>query len=551
MKKSIQDAYRSASNPTLNTKGAFSYKSTLSDALDVFTFLNHFAYSDLKNQTSDVTNLERTLNHVIDDDIDVAFSLFLQNLDIANGKGERTSSIVFAYALARADSKKFSQIIDLIIQKNGWRLVMILYGAIYNDKPVLPESVRMVVLNKMLTIFNALLEHKDVSYEDKLLVKWLINPDTSNEFKHDGLNILLHDLDKLSKTVAPKFWFNQAVYRKLRSQLRKIANLNLIETNLVNKTYDNIEIAKLPKRTQRLHTKWFEEHMPKEYETFIKSFNIAKTDAKSLRVYELFHDFMTNTNKAYSALNFFATIKDLTIKSNFLPVIDSSGSMDGNINDSSISLLEVASSLGLAMAFKNKGDFHNAVIRFGDFSEFSYFKADENVKSLNDTTAVDLLHKAVKSIWNNKIESMGTTNLASVFDLILKVGKQNKENVPDGIVIFSDGEFDPVGHNMQTVFEEYIDIFKKAEIKFPLVVSWNLSAKPNFMFDRNSPILSLSGFNVSLLNLLLNTDVKDLTAEGFLFKALNPYLEAIKQAFATKVELDDSNIKKLMKYIKK
>jgi hypothetical protein len=144
---------------------------------------------------------------------------------------------------------------------------------------------------------------------------------------------------------------------------------------------------------------------------------------------------------------------------NALAVVDTSGSMRGLP-------IQVALSLGLYLAERNKGIFNNHFITFS--------KKPELQEVLGDTLG-DKLRNMSQADWDMN------TDIQSVFSLILNTAIKNnvpQEELPSKIFIISDMEFDKcVGSgNNKTVFGELANDFAKFGYVIPELVFWNVNA---------------------------------------------------------------------------
>lgn len=537
MKKEIFDLFNEElfDNKTINTKGAKAFKSLLDTTADVFYLNSRFANTaqekivNEKTLSSNITDFLAKYDVLINENPEIAVALFLMNLDIKHGKGERTSSFLMARALSQNKETKalLEKALPAVLKLSGWRMIFGLYSLTsqpgltdndYRNKPAVSSSA----------LFPLTMSHI-LDNDDALLYKWIWNPNSLDVLKRYGLNRFLHDVNSLGVK------FNKQDYAKWRAQARKDSALNLIETNLTNKTYDNINIAQVPKRAQKLHLEWFKTHLSDKYADFIDSLDKQDKTVHTVTVAEAFHGFASaydNKDKRYYANLFFNAVKELTMARNLIAVIDVSGSMDSPVPGSSVRNIDVSIGLGLALALKNKGKFKNAVFTFSGKANLVALPDVDKMSGADETDRqVAWLQKSIDLV--NQDVYYGTTNLMAIFELLIKVGTKSKKALPDGLVVLSDGEFDP--HHAKSAIEGAKAHFKQAGLDLPTIISWNLNSyqsKQALPFTAKDGIYFMSGYNINLFNMFTKLDFKDPDLDNvrLLRDALKPYVDEIRAA---------------------
>lgn len=172
----------------------------------------------------------------------------------------------------------------------------------------------------------------------------------------------------------------------------------------------------------------------------------------------------------------------------FVPVVDTSGSMHGDI------AWEVAYSLGVYLAERNKSVFKDAFITFSRIAKLIPLGNG----TLRDKVNVLLRHEIVEN-----------TNIESVFKLILDKSvkaKLSQEDMPTHVIILSDMQFDPSRFDANENSLEMIKrMYKKAGYEMPQIIYWNLRSSNGIpvKFDESGVAL-VSGFSPSLMKSVLN-----------------------------------------------
>ena len=193
----------------LNTKGSKYYASTYNSNLDVFTMLTRYASE---------SEIIRLFNNALNENTILALSNLLYILDIRNGKGERRLfKIIFKYLCL--NHKDLALQVLPYISKLG-RYDYILVGL---DTPI---------NNEVISLIKEQLNEDLVSNNPSLLAKWLPSHRTHN------MN------NKVAKKIMNSLNMTEKEYRKTLSIL--ISKINIIEKNLTNKEYDNIDFNEIP-----------------------------------------------------------------------------------------------------------------------------------------------------------------------------------------------------------------------------------------------------------------------------------------------------------------
>jgi hypothetical protein len=181
----------------------------------------------------------------------------------------------------------------------------------------------------------------------------------------------------------------------------------------------------------------------------------------------------------------------------------------GHSSKSGLTCLEVAISLGLYFADKNKGKFADCFLTFS-----------RTPKLVN-----------LKGNINQKIDQMNTgevanTNLNAAFDLVLKTAVQNKvpqAEMPETLVIFSDMQFDgAVDGKDESAIKMMERKYVEAGYALPRVVFWNLNAaygNTPVKFDKSGTAL-VSGFSPAVAKGILSGNMDDFSPEAIMLKTV-------------------------------
>ena len=316
----------------------------------------------------------------------------------------------------------------------------------------------------------------------------------------------------------PKF------YRKRLVELTKV-----VETQMCAKDWDNINFNHVPSVASARYKKAFSRHTEKykEWTTALvsKDPEVAKTvkvNAGAVYPYDVLKGVISHYRMNYNQdqLNHvvaqWEALPNFVGDANILPLVDVSGSMTaaaGGYNPklrstSGVTCLDVAVSLGLYLADKNKGKFKDTFLTFS--SQPPLLRLPGNI--------LDKIKQMVESKWEMN------TNLHAAIAKILQVAREGnvpQEEMPATLLILSDMQFDQCARYddsaMQMIARKYAD----AGYSMPNIVFWNLSAHDNVpaKFDDHGVAL-VSGFSPAIVKGVLAADLDNFTPEAIMLKTI-------------------------------
>jgi len=195
-----------------------------------------------------------------------------------------------------------------------------------------------------------------------------------------------------------------------------------------------------------------------------------------------------------------------------LPLVDVSGSMTcpagGHASKSQTTCLDVAVSLGLYMADKNKGKFKDTFLTFSGSPELLHLKGN----------IVDKIKQMSESNWGMN------TDLVKAMEKILKTAKEGnvpQEEMPEMLLIMSDMQFDQCARFDDSAMKMIARKFTDAGYEIPKIVFWNLNAADNVPVKYDTRGVALvSGFSPAIMVAVLGGDTEKFTPEAIMLKAL-------------------------------
>ncbi len=481
-------------NTTYTENGALTNKSTMSGLLDFFAL-----GGAMRNRSeADIISM---FDKAYAEDKVSAIVLAFYFRDCREGQGERRLFRVIMHHLAKVNKEEVVSLLPLIMD----------YGRGDDFYCLVDTPVEKEMFDHMR---NQLAEDWDAEFPS-LLAKWMKSENASSPQTK-----ALAKRTRIALEMSPK------KYRQGLSAIR--AKLNLIETKMTQGKWDEIEYDKIPSKAGMQYRSAFYRHDEERYTDFItpKIVDGVKQEvvvnAKTLYPYEVVGKCL---NADWQGMN---EIDQLTMDaywnnlpdylngedSNALAVVDVSGSMSGTP-------MEVAISLGMYMAEKNHGEFHN---------HFMTFSTTPEIVEIEGNNIYEKVRNMERAHWSM------STNIEGVFTKILSTAlmhNMTQKDMPSLVYIISDMEFDHCmsdAHKQKTVFQNLAKQYANAGFELPHLVFWNVDARQN-----NIPIIGIGNYSLvsGFSPTIFQSVMKKIPAEDVMYDVINKerYIP-IKEALA-------------------
>jgi hypothetical protein len=312
--------------------------------------------------------------------------------------------------------------------------------------------------------------------------------------------------------MSPKF------YRKSLVEMTKV-----VESQMCAKDWDNINFSHVPSVAAARYKKAFNRNTP-AYAAYVaelvKDPKDRTVDVKVNAGAVYPYDVLKGLINQYVSKNYNKTELDLLTKqwealpnfvgdANVLALVDVSGSMSCPAGrGGSVTCMDVAISLGLYVADKNKGKFKDTFLTFSSDPELLHLKGN----------IVEKINQMSKSKWDM------STNLHKALAKILQVaveGSVPQSEMPSTLLIMSDMQFNACTKFDDSAMQMIKRKYKDAGYEVPQIVFWNLNAKDNVPVKADaSGVALVSGFSPSILKAVLAADTAEFTPRGIMMKAL-------------------------------
>ncbi len=317
---------------------------------------------------------------------------------------------------------------------------------------------------------------------------------------------------KIAAEIRAFFGMSPKQYRKSLVALTKV-----VETQMCANDWDNINFSHVPSVAARNYKKAFNRHTPAFAEYVSKL--VAGDKTVKVNADAIFpHDVLKGVAHSYTKLNKTETdhviaqwdaLPNYVGDATMLPLVDGSGSMTCTAGGTTnVRCLDVAVSLGLYLADKNKGVFKDTFLTFSSKPQLVTLKGN----------IVEKCDQMSKSNWEM------STNLHAAMDKILSTAV--KANVPASdmpamLLILSDMQFNQCARFDDSAMEMIERKYAEAGYTVPQIVFWNLNSSGNVPVkaDKSGAAL-VSGFSPSIMKALLSADLDQFTPEGIMLKTV-------------------------------
>jgi len=475
MENAFLNNLKQATNIGLTENGGIKRKTTNSDLYDMF------ALGGAYRNRSEVDSI-LLFKNAYEENKNLALKCLFYLRDVRGGQGERRFFRICFKWLCKEhpeDGRKLTQYLPE-------------YGR-YDDLWYATEDTQCW-RNAMAIVEDQLALDLD-SKTPSLLAKWLPSENTTSyETRH------------MANKIRECLGLTHREYRKQLAILRE--RIKVVERLMSDNRWEEIEFDKIPSKAGLIYKNAFARRDLLRYKDFIESKN-TKVNAKTLYPYEIVSQVVNKLNYWNSDIDMTNLERETVEKYwNNLPdyldggnnqsimcVVDTSGSMTGS---SASAPINIAISLGIYAAERCKGPFKDHYISFASRPQ------------LIKIQGVDFADKVRRIYETNLVDN---TNLCAVFDLLKETALNDFnaiKDMPDTIVVISDMEIDSgaSGYNWwdkqnqfkgwttetaATEMEKIREDWRKAGLKLPKLVYWNVDARHNTILDSGDDVSFVSG----------------------------------------------------------
>lgn len=466
---------KSEANKTFTENGAITYRTSLSNCLDLFATIGA-----LRNASEDEIIVRFARAYA--EDRDIALKILFFARDIRGGLGERRVFKTILSWLACDNPTAVAKNIELVANYGRFDDLLVLLNTPCEG------ALLSYIGNTLKADLEALKSGNDVS----LLAKWLPSVNASNR-----------ETVAMAKAIARKLNLTEKEYRKILSNLRR--RINIIENNLREYDY-SFKYENQPSKALLKYRKAFMRNDTVRYVNFL---NRASEDSTimhtgTLTPYDIIAPIVNGNeiheNDRRSLDVTWNALENYAGSDNALVVVDGSGSMYWGAHK--VLPAAVAQSLGIYFAERNNGAFKNHFITFSSNPQLVEIKGRDIVEKVQYCMGFD---------------ECSNTNLAKTFELILNAALKNnlsQKDMPERLYIISDMEFDSMCDCGEvTNFEYAKKLFAENGYKLPKVIFWNVNSRRNQqpVTMNEQGVALVSGCSPVVFNMLKSNDFNPYT----------------------------------------
>lgn len=418
-------------------------------------------------------------------DADKATRIALWARDIRGGSGERKLFRDILGHLVDSDTDRAIAMMRKVPELGRWDDLLV-------PKVLANETARLVALDMIRDALES---------GNGLCAKWMP--------RQGSVAVLLRNHLGWS----PKRW------RKTLVSLTKV-----VETQMCAKDWDNINFNAVPSVASSRYKKAFARHTPKyaEWANALVSTDpevkeTVKVNAGAVYPYDVLKG-MINTSYSYGNQTYnqnqlnhiiaqWDALPNYVGDAPILPLVDVSGSMTSSVGGN-LAALEVAVSLGLYLADKNRGVFKDTFLTFSTEPQLLHLVGN----------IVEKIQQMVSSTWHM------STDLHRALDRILRVAREGNvsdADMPKMLLILSDMQFNACVRHDHSAIEMIRHKYNEAGYTMPAIVFWNLNSKDNVPVSADARGVALvSGFSPAIVKSVLTADTDKFTPEGIMEKTI-------------------------------
>lgn len=427
------------------------YESSLSSVLDLFFAIGSSRGKDIIPQFEKAYQEDRRLT----------LRAACWARDVRGGAGERETFRKILSFIEKNHNKEFEQLIKATPFYGRWDDVLV--SQTKEGFDIVAEEVR-----------------KALSQGDGLCAKWMPRKGVYAVALRKRLNM------------SPK------QYRKTLVTLT-----NVVEQSMCSGDWSKIVYDHVPSVAAARYQKAFGKHDPSGYAAYREALTTgdAKVNAGAVYPYDIIKSLRAGGAQEVIKAQWEA-LPNYVGDANILPMVDVSGSMacpvGGNAN---LQCIDVAVSLGLYLADKNRGAFKDMFLTFSSKSKIEVLKGD----------IVSKFAQLSRAHWDM------STNLLSAFDEVLRVASEKRvaqEDMPRYILILSDMEFNQCTTYDDSAIEGIRRKYAYSGYTLPNIIFWTLNARSGNVpvkFDERGTAL-VSGFSPAIMTSILKCEAIDPTS---------------------------------------
>ena len=280
-----------------------------------------------------------------------------------------------------------------------------------------------------------------------------------------------------------------------------VGRTKVVESAMCAKDWNSINFSHVPSVAAARYKKAFYRNAKEAYQSYLNALKKGdpkvKVNAGAVYPYDVIKTAYRGDREAVELITAqWESLPNYVGDAPVLAIVDVSGSMTASVGGSNknLSAMDVAVSLGLYTADKNRGPFKDCFLTFSGSPELVKLRGN----------IIDKLDQLRRAHWEMN------TNLHAAFDKILHTALKARvpaEDMPRTLLILSDMQFDSCVQYDDSAIKMIRRKYEEAGYQMPRVVFWNLRDAGNVPAKNNEQGVALvSGFSPAVMKSVLAGD---------------------------------------------
>ena len=481
---------------TTTTNGAVAYKTTGSALLDLNNSVPLLRNKAIEYLSSGnliaLDTIYSMFKKSIQEDANYTIKWLMYLRDIKGGLGERSSYRLILTEIAN----NVPELIFALLQSKQLQVLGRFDDLIYVWDTTTNKDSKNYIFNYVKYQLSEDILHNKNDESVSLLAKWLPSENTTSRKTRQLATRFRKALEMSSKS-----------YRRMLSTLRK--NIDVVERKMSNNQWGGINYQGVTSKANLIYRNAFMRHDEERRSKYLEDLSNGdvKINAGKMYLYDIISKYKNKWDvEADETLEALWDAQEVPKDYNDILVVrDGSGSMTTSAFGTSVSVLDIADALTIYATQHNKSEYYK--------DKFITFSSKPEIVDLSTCNTLRDKLSVLDGYYD-----WSTTNVESVFDLILDTSVKNKvdaKDLPSTVLVVSDMQFNSAmgtNFNNDTLFEKIAKKFESVGYKLPKLVFWNVASYNDTvpLQKNDNGLVIMSGFSKNNIDMILHDNLDPL-----------------------------------------
>ena len=486
----------SKNEKTTTTNGAISYKTTGSALLDLNNSVPLLRNKAIEYLSSGnliaLDTIYSLFKKSIQEDANYTIKWLMYLRDINGGLGERSSYRLILTEIAN----NVPELVFALLQTKQLQVLGRFDDLVYVWDTTTNKSSKDYIFSYLKYQLSGDILHDKKGESVSLLAKWLPSENTTSRKTRQLATRFRKALEMSSKS-----------YRRMLSTLRK--NIDVVERKMSSNQWGEINYQGVTSKANLIYRNAFMKHDEERRTKYLEDLSNGdvKINAGKMYLYDIVSKYKNIWNvEVDETLEALWDAQEVPKEYNDILVVrDGSGSMTVSAFGTGVSVLDIADALTIYTAQHNKSEYYkNKFITFSSWPE------------IVDLSGCSTLLNKLSVLHGHG--DCSTTDVESVFDLILETSVKNKvdaKDLPSTVLVVSDMQFNSAmgtSPDNDTLFEKIAKKFESVGYKLPKLVFWNVASYNDTvpLQKNDNGLVIMSGFSKNNIDMILHDNLDPL-----------------------------------------